>query len=204
MPENVTPFEVIMAPFELYVAPVGSVFPDVDEDPDGSEWTLVGTSGDLNYLDEGVTVEHSQTVAFWRSLGSTGARKAVRSEEDLKIRLTLADLSLEQFKLAMNLNTITPTAPGAGVPGSKKIGLSRGATVQQRALLLRGPSPYGDNMTAQYEVPIAVHSGSPSVTFRKDGTPASLALEFTALVDENAANAEERFGRLVAQTAAAT
>ena len=56
-----TPYEVVAQPFTLWVAPVGTAFPDVDTAPDGS-WTKVGTSGDLNYTEDGVTVTHSQSV----------------------------------------------------------------------------------------------------------------------------------------------
>lgn len=201
MPENSAPFEIIAAPFELYVAPVGSAFPAVDEVPDSSDWTLVGTSGDLNYTEDGVTVEHTQTLTYFRSLGSTGARKATRTEEEQKISLVLADLTPEQYALALNGNIVTPTDAAPGVPGSKKIGLTRGTTVRQYALLLRGPSPYMEDGVAQYEVPVAVQSGNPKPVFRKGvDQPADLALEFMALEDPDAASADERFGRLVAQT----
>lgn len=201
--ENATPYEIIGAPFSVYIAPVGSPFPDVDEVPDSSDWTLVGTSGDLNYLDEGVTVEHSQAMNFFRALGDSGSRKVFRTSEDLKIRLTLADLTLEQYALALNGNTVTPTSPGAGVPGSKKVGLSRGLAVDTRALLVRGPSPYMADGIMQFEVPVACQTGNPQPVMRRD-QPAALALEWTALVDPSAASADERFGRLVAQTAVAT
>ena len=36
---NGTPYEVIMGPMELYVAPVGEAFPDVDEAPAGASGT---------------------------------------------------------------------------------------------------------------------------------------------------------------------
>ena len=200
--ENAAPFEILGGPVSLYVAPVGTAFPDVDETPAGP-WALIGTTGNTNYGEDGVTVEQSQTLNFWRGLGAKGPVKAFRSQEEQKIRLTLNDLSLEQYKLAMNGNAITAQAAGVGTPGTKTIGLSRGETVTQYALLMRGPSPYMEDGVAQFEVPVAVQSGNPQPVFVKEG-PAALAIEFTTLEDPDATSADEKFGRLVAQTAVAS
>ena len=197
MPDNAAPFEIIAAPFEAYIAAVGTTFPDVDTAP-------VGTSGDLNYTEEGVTVEQPQDLSFFTPLGSTMPVKATRTTEGLKIRFTLADLSLEQYKLALNGNAVTAAAAAVGTPGTKTIGLTRGQSVTQYALLLRGPSPYMAAGAAQYEVPVCVQSGNPQPVFRKGADqPADLALEFTALRDPNASSSDEEAGRLVCQTAEA-
>ena len=199
------PYEILAAPFTLYHAPLGTAFPLIDAVP-GVDWIKLGTSGDLNYADDGVTVEHSQTTKLFRALGNGGPRKAFIDEENLIIKLMLADVSLEQYLAALNHNTVTTVAAG-GEAGYKKIGLTRGATLVHRALLLRGRrSAYGDNgnlgldWNAQYEVPIAVQTGSPSAVWRRSD-PVALALEWTALVDFNAATEAERFGRLLMQHA---
>ena len=195
---NSAPLEIIAAPFTLYIAPAGEAMPDVDTVPAGN-WTKLGTSGPENYLEEGVTVEHGQTITTWRGLGSTGPRKAWRTEETQMVRMTLVDLTLEQLKVALNGNTVTATPAGSGTPGTKKIGLSRGVDVTLYSLLVRGPSPYMENGAAQYEVPVCFQNGSAAPVFSK-GEPAGLALEFTALEDPDATSADEKFGRLVAQT----
>ena len=197
---NAIPYEVVAQPFTLYVAAVGTAFPEIDETP-GVSWTKVGTSGDLNYTEDGVTVTHSQSVEMWRALGSTGPRKAFRTEEELHIALTLADISFEQYALALNYNSVSTDAPGAGTAGFKTLGLSRGLDVPQRALLVKGAGgPYGASYPVQYEVPVAVQVGEPEVVFVK-GEPAGLALEFAALEDPDASDETERFGRLIAQNA---
>src|SRR5690349_11911612 len=111
---NAAPFEIIAAPFEAWVAPVGTAFPAVDADP-GVGWTKVGTHGADSYDESGVTVTPEETLAFIRSAGSTGAKKAVRTEENLTIGFVLQDLTLEQVQLALNGNAITATNAGAGV-----------------------------------------------------------------------------------------
>jgi len=196
---NSTPFEVIAAPFKLYLAPVGTAFPLIDAAP-AVDWLLIGSSGDLNYHSDGVTVEQMQTISKWRSLGDSGSRKVFRQEEDLMIRLTLVDITLEQYKYAINSNSVATTAAGVGTAGFKTLGLSRGLAVATNALLLRGPSPYGDDWTLQYEVPRAAQSGNPTVVYQRQ-EPAGLALEWSALVDPSQ-SASQYFGRIVAQHAA--
>ena len=195
------PFEIVAAPFTLWVGAEGVTFPDVDETP-GAEFTKVGTSGDLNYTEDGVTIAHAQTVEMFRALGSTGPRKAFRTEEDLRVSLVLADVSLEQYALAMEYNTVTTTAAGVGSPGYKSLGLSRGLNVARRALLVKGidSSPYGTGWGSQYEIPVAVQVGEPEVVYVK-GEPAGLALEFSVLEDPLASTTDERFGRYVGQNA---
>src|SRR5262245_60682115 len=119
---NAVPYEVIAAPYTVYIAPIGESFPAINATPAGN-WVKVGTNGDLNYQDDGVTVQHSQTIEKWRSLGDTGVRKVFRTEEDLLIRLMLADVSLEQYRHALNMNAVSTTAAGSGTAGFKKLGL---------------------------------------------------------------------------------
>jgi hypothetical protein len=201
---NTVPYEVLAAPFTVYVAPVGTTFPDVGDaetDPSFVSWTKIGTSGPLNYdSDAGVTVEHPQSTNPWRSLGDSGSRKIFRSEEDCKVSLQLADVTAEQYRNAVNSNTVTDQAGVAGISApQRRLGLSRGFTVATMAVLIRaGTSPYGADWNMQYEIPRAAQTGSPQVVYKKD-RPALLNLEWMALVDSTAANEDERFGRLVVQ-----
>lgn len=201
MPE---PYQIVAGPFEVYVAPVGESFPAIDDSPPGGNWTLLGTNGAEEYNEEGVTVAHDETIEDFRMLGATGAVKSNRVSESLAIRFTLHDLTLEQYAAALNFNTVTETAAGAGTQGFKEVNLYRGFVVAQRALLVRGTglSPYGDTFDVDYQVPRTRVASSPEVVFRKD-QPAGLSLEFMALIDLNAANEGERFGKLIAANAAA-
>jgi hypothetical protein len=196
------PYEIIAQPYELWVAPLGSSFPNVGNDPT-SPWALIGTSGNLNYDDDGVTISHEQKIETWRSLGSTGPRKAFRTEEDMSISVKLVDVSLEQYRRALNDNAVTTTAAATQTAGSKKIGMSRGLEVKQFALLVRGrnASAYGYG-NSQYEVPVAIQTGKPKPKAMK-GKPMTLDLEYTVLEDLNAVSEDERFGRLVVQVSSA-
>lgn len=194
-----TPYEIVAQPFTLWLASVGTTFPLIDVAPSGS-WVKVGTSGELNYTEKGVTVAHQQKVKLFSALGSVGPRKAFRTEEGVKITLTLVDITLEQYQNALDYNNVTTTVAVTGFAGFKKVGLSRSFDVSQKALLVRGigASPYASGMNVQYEVPICVQASEPTVTYMK-GDPAGLELEFIALEDASAANVDERLGRLVAQ-----
>ena len=107
------PFEIIAAPYTVWAAPVGEAFPAIDAAPAGN-WAKIGTSGDESYSEDGVTVAHSQTTETTRVAGTTGPRKAWRTAEDLMVRFTILDISLEHYKQALNGNAVTTTAAGSG------------------------------------------------------------------------------------------
>lgn len=191
------PFEVVAAPFTIYVAPVGTAFPAVHAAP-AVTWFRLGTSGDKNYHEDGVVVTHEQEIEVWRALGSTGPRKAWRTEEALMIGFTLVDLSSAQYAKILGDVAVTQTAPAVGVPGSDEFSLLRRHDVKALALLARGDvSPAGDAFKTQYQVPVVFENGSQEVTFQK-GEPGGLECEWMAIED-----ATDGFGKLKIQTAAA-
>lgn len=192
-----TPYEIVGAPLTLWLAPVGTAFPLVNADP-AVAWVKIGTNGTRNQSEDGVTVTHGQTTTKVRPGGATGPVKAFRTEEDLMIELTLWDITLEQYQLALNSNTLSTTAAGVGTAGFKKLGLSQGMAVREYALLARGVSPYDEAMKAQYQVARCYQSDSPAVVYRK-GVPAGIKLRFEALEDLAAASEDLRFGSMVFQ-----
>jgi hypothetical protein len=193
------PYEIIMAPYTIYTAPLDETFPDVDETP-GGNWSLLGTSGNKSYEDEGVSVSHEQTIVEKRTAGCTGPIKAVRTEEGLKIHVVLADVTVETYAKVLNGLTLTDTAAASGEPGFRVINLRQGPTVAAFSLLVRGASPYGEDWNAQYEIPKVYQSASPKPVYGK-GQTAQLEVEFTALEDPDAATDAERFGYFRAQDA---
>lgn len=60
---NTAPHEVIGSALTVYFAPVGTAFPAVDALP-AVDWVLVGTTGPLNYDEDGVTIAHPQSLNF--------------------------------------------------------------------------------------------------------------------------------------------
>lgn len=202
---NAVPYEVIAGPGTIYLAPTGTAFPTSVAAP-AVAWVKLGSNGDLNYDGAaGISVEMPQEVTSWKPLGSTAPRKFFRTDSGLMVKVKVVDMTLEQIKVALNGNTVTDTAAGAGTVGHRKIGLSRGVDIVNYAMLLRiNLSPYGSDATwtHQYEIPIVFQTGSPTVVY-KQGEPAGYELEFQAVEDAGAASADERFGVLRAVDAAA-
>lgn len=198
---NTVPYEVIAgAAIQLWTNAADAAKPALDDDATDlglASWAKVGVSGELSYDNGGgVVVEHPQSINFWRALGDAGSRKAFRSDEDCLIKVKVVDLRLETYALALNGNAVTTVPGGVGTVGYKKIGLSRNLSVNTKALLIRLLiSPYGSDWIGQYYFPRVALFGSPSVQFMKS-EPAGLELQFQALVNPNAASADERFGVL--------
>lgn len=184
------PFEIIAAPVTVWVAPVGTAFPDIGATPP-TPWELMGKSGDRNIIEDGVTVAHSQSIAEHRTLGATGPVKATREEEGLMVSFALADLRAEMYSKAINGNTID-----SDTTGEKSISLHRGLDVSELALLIRGPSPYIADGVAQYQVPRVYIGENQELTFAK-GDLAGISFEFHAIEDGET----DPFGRLILQDA---
>lgn len=192
-----TPYEIIAAPFTVYVAPVGTTFTDVGATPNGS-WFLVGTGGNLNYNEDGITVTHEQDIVEFIPVGSTGPTKAFRTNESLKVSFSLVDVSAAQYAKVLNQATVTTTVAGGGLAGSLNFELYQDYTVQQYAMILKnvGDSAAGTGYNTQYQLPKVYQSANPEPTWKK-GDPAELAVEFTALRDPSL-----KFGKYVSQNAA--
>ena len=196
---NNAPYEIIAAPFTVWLADVGTSYPAVGAVPSGS-WLKLGASGDVNINEDGVSVSHPQNVEKLRTLGSTLPVKAFRTEEDLIISFMLLDLRLEMYRHVLNGNSLNDVDAVAGVPGYKSLPFYRGPDVTQQALLIRGLSAYGDGMYADFRVPKVVHIGEPEVISKK-GEPSGLAFELHAIRDDSYAGGVA--GELVMQDAAA-
>lgn len=199
------PYEILTGPVTIYKAPVGTVFPTLDEEPADADaaWIKIGTSGPLNYSRDGVSIAHNVKTEDFRSDGDLGVRKTFFTEEDQSVKVTLADVSPTQYAFALNSNGIVTVAPALGAVGTKTLGLSRNASEPtQMALCIRGQSSLIADALAQYEIPVAVQVGEPEVVYKR-GTPAMLALLFKTLVDQDASSGNEYFGRYVVASAAA-
>lgn len=197
------PLHVVSTPFEVWIAPTGESFPAIEDAPAGN-WVKIGTSGSRSITEDGVSVQHTQTIEVFRSAGSTGPIKPFRTEEGLIITFTIADLTLENYKYALNFVTVSDTAAGGGDAGYRDVDMYMDLDVDTRALLVRGlnASPYLANTDVQYQVPVVFENGSKEIIGQK-GTPIGVALEYMAIEDPNASTAADRFGKLVMQDEAA-
>lgn len=172
--------EVIAAPFTAWVAPPGTVFPKLaDEEEDfASGWTKLGTSGDKNYSEAGVTVTHTQTQGQFVSAGGITPRKKWRTDEGMQVAFDLVDLSPEQYALIMDDAKVTTVT---GAAGEQSLQLKRGIKVHVYALLLRGVSTLNEEKLGQYEVSTCVQMANPAPKFALKGGPAMLATQWDVL-----------------------
>jgi len=193
------PFEIIMAPADIYLAYEGEPFPAIDAAPTGN-WMPLGTAGKRNQSEKGVIITHGQTLKEHFTTGSSGPVKVVRTGESLSISVEIEDMTLEQYAKALNGMGLGSIAQGSGVAGAKTMPMRQGIDVTTFALLIRSYSPYGDGMNFQYQIPKVYQSSSPKVMFDGNGSAATLALEYKALEDPNADSDSLRFGLLIAQT----
>ena len=180
----VSPFEVIAGPAKVYIATANYTMPATTATPSGS-WV------DLGYTEGGVTVTINQEVNLIEADQTTAPLKAIRQKEGLEVEFGLASLTLENMARVMDALTVTTAT------NDKWMGLSRGSTVAQQALLVRGPSPYGDwNM--QFELPYVSMLDNPSVQFLKDNKSV-LSTRWTAMQDPGHLADSQRYGRLIAK-----
>lgn len=179
----------------MYLAPVGTAFPDVNVAPDSEDWRSLGETQD------GVEVDPSEKIETIKTDQRTGSVKAVRTEEGLTIKTKMAEATLEKLADAIGA-TVTDTPPGVGTIGTREINLYRGATVAEYAVVFRGYSPYY-NGPAQYQIPRMYFSKVDALKYEK-GKNVAIPITLEALEDLNAASAAERYGKLIAQDAAAT
>lgn len=174
---NVLPYQIVAGVCDVYVAPVGTTFPAVD-DAYGDPGFGTTVWRKLGHTDGGITVGHPQTVVELRTDQVTAPVKAVRSEENLEISFSLAEVTPENYAMVLNQAVAGPTTSG----NSKVINLYRGGFgVETFALLVRGEhlSPLGD-FNLQYEVPSVYQQGEPSVEYTKDAK-ALLAVNLMAI-----------------------
>lgn len=197
------PYEMLVAPAEVWIAPVGETFPDLADAPAGN-WAKLADKDAL--AEEGVTLRYGQDVDVDNSrvLGSTLPRKAFRSRENVEVEFTVKDLSAATLSKALDLaKAVTDTAAGAGTAGNLNFVVERGLTVGEKAVLVRyDASPDAvaatDDFKFQVEVYRAVQTGAPEPNPQKDN-PGAVAFTLTALEDSSG-----NFVTVRSQDAAAT
>ena len=172
------PHEIVASPLTLFLAPVGTAFPAIDDteatfDP---AWIKLGTEGDNNYDDDGVSLSHNEETSDFTPAGSTMPVKRFRTGEEHMLSLNLVDVSPEQYAMVMNDAAITTIAAASSVAGEKRFSVYRGDQVNSYAVVARGMSSVDNDLNAQFEVSKAFVSVNGDVSFKK-GEPAALPVE---------------------------
>lgn len=174
------PFEVQVGPADIYFAPIGEPFPDVDTAPAGN-WDLLvpGT----RITEDGITIATQVQDTRIFSLGSVAPIKAGIVQRQFTAEFNVMDLSAEAVALAFGADPadVVDTPAGGGSPGTKAIALPASPTPQGWAVLLRwNQSAEGDGFNSQIEIKSAVQVGAAGLRFHK-ADPNALAFALVAL-----------------------
>jgi len=167
------PYEVIVGPANVYVAPVGTAFPAVDEEP-AVAWQLVGSLGSENYAEAGVLVRSPRNTTPINVLGSTVPRKHVITTTGLEIEFDVIDASAEQVTLGYGVDPEDIEVVATAGSESRSFDIPTSPIPFQRAVLVRiEQSPYGEDLNSQLQIPAANQLGNAEGGFMK-GDPFSV------------------------------
>jgi hypothetical protein len=183
--QNQSPYHIIMYPFDVWSAIVGTAEPSIDLASVPGPWSLLSTSGKADQSDEGVKVNHPQKFEQVRGQ-RTAIRKVSRTEEDFIVEMEVMDVSMKVYAMALNSNTTTNTSAASGVAGKKRLSVYRGPNVNYIALLMRGfsPSSPDGNGYRQIWIPKCYQSAEPEVKYSKTGA-SMIKLTYTAVEGPN-------------------
>ena len=178
------PFELLNGPVTLYIAAEGTAAPEISGDRNVSTlpggWTWLGTNGDRNYGDDGVTITPSRSYELQMVLGSTAPQKPFLTEQGFTVSVPIVDMSAETMARIMNGAAVTDLAAASNQGGHKSFDLMIADEAAQFALLIRGKSAYGDSYNAQHWIPKCFVSDVGEYSYVK-GEAAATEVEFTAL-----------------------
>ncbi|HEU01344.1 MAG TPA: hypothetical protein ENH89_13550 [Aurantimonas coralicida] len=171
--------EIISGPLKVYVAPAVEAMTAVGSSPAGN-WVLLGTSGDLNYTEEGVTIRGEHSTEVWRSLGSPYPRKSFRPEADTFVDVVVADMSLTHLRVAFNNNVVVADS------GFDYLSMDQGLEPTEHSLMVRGTgnSPLFSGSNMQYEIEKCVQIGNTEMVFVK-GEPVGVQFTFQLIYNES-------------------
>lgn len=184
------PFEIIIGPANVWVATVGTTFPELTAIP-GAAWTSLGRT------EGGVAVTFGQTIKEITVDQAMMPVKLIRTMASMKVEFQLAEITMEHLAKALGL-TVVDTAPGAGTIGTRSLTLAFSGTITRYAMLVRGPSPYMD-ANADFRLPNVAQDGEIKLAYVKDDKSVA-PTSWNVMEDPD--NAGE-FGTFIVQDAAA-
>jgi hypothetical protein len=189
---NSLPYEIIVGVARVYLAPVGTTFPDTDQTP-AVAWTDLGCTDD-----DGVTVTHMRKYNEHFKGCSALVQKVTLDSASEEIAFNLAEITPARYAKLLDNATVVAVAAASGTPGTQYFRIEPNNTPSQYACLIRGASPLMD-ADAQYEYARVSISDDIEVQYSK-ADAATLAVKLTAFEDTSNAG---RFGTYRAQAAVA-
>jgi hypothetical protein len=153
----------------------------------------------LGPTDGGQTIKNTGSITYFRDDDHSGPTQAIRSEETVKIAMTIVGLDLETHAAITNSVIKLRDIAGSPVP-TKRMPLKRGVRLTEYAMMLWGEalSPYGV-YPGYYYVPRGVFDGEPERAHTKTDR-VGLAIDFVLLEDDNQEHPDDTLGWLDVQT----
>lgn len=177
---NTSIFAKQYAPADVWYAPVGEPFPDVDTIPAGN-WATIALSTEIT--EDGITCGGSVDPALLFALGSVAPVKAGINRRQFQVEFETMDTSAENVALAFggDPDDVVSTPAGGGSPAIKEIDLPASPVPKLWALLVRwNQSPEGEAFNSQLQIENAVQVGEGGFMFSKN-TPNGQKYAFQAL-----------------------
>lgn len=168
------PYEVIVGPGQVWIAPVGTTFPTINQAP-ATEWISLGRT------DGGVTIRHIEETEEITVDQSFLPVKEVVTRRAEEIEFALAEITLERYAKLLGDVTVTTQAAGSGTPGYKSLPIQASQNMARYAMLIRVPSPYMDAYM-QYEYAAVSPTGQKEIAYQK-GEKSTLSTTWKALED---------------------
>jgi hypothetical protein len=186
------PYDIVVGPGQIWLAPVGTAFPLVDATP-AAAWTSLGETEGGTQITAGRDTKKITTDQTF------APKKTIIIGRSLTIKSTLAQMTLEHMSKILDDSAVTTVAAGSGTAGYKYMDLKADATIPQYALLMRAPTPYASTGYLQWELPSVQPGGESEQSYVKDE---KTMLPVTFETNEDPARSGY-FGQIKAYTAAA-
>ena len=196
------PNEVVWGPGDIWVAEVGTDFPDVDADPTAA-WQLLGISEGRSFTDGGITI--GETPAFAYSKGEGESLDTDGRVTGLEVMLSgeLKDMRLASFRVVMGkvAGDIVEVAAASGTIGYQTLQAYRpiGQAPRFACLVRFMDNPY-DKVYAgiQREFPVMMSIGAVTTPWTVSN-PTPWPFEFKLLGDRSKSDIDESAGAWVVQ-----
>ena len=140
------PTELIAGPIDLWVQDAAATIahPEISGDVPAA-WVKLGS----NISEDGVTFSRSESIEKRKTLDSPLTKKLFRTEYDVELSLNLQDMGIATLARMENGATVTTTAQATSKGGYDEYTGGRGFDIKYYSLLIRGMSPFNNDMALQ-------------------------------------------------------
>ena len=200
--------DVLIGTGVLYVANVGTAFPEEDSTT-ATEWADVSSSwSDVGYSEDGWTLEYDKSFEDIMVAEEIDPIKSVKTAQEIRITGTLAQASLSNLQTAFGGGTLTEDDTTNYSSGYDTLVPPATTGYGEKSLLLITEGPSGN--IRHFQIPRAVNVGAFSMAHQKAPQKVLIAVEFKILVPSSTAQSvgttdgKENLFRIVENTNGST